>query len=74
MKRALTSLSISFGVVPDEIRLWKPETAPQAVHHHRLRRGLGLPQPDLVGHHPEADRQRGQRPLQTTAAGEFMVK
>ena len=31
MKRTLASGSISFGVVPDEIRLWKPETAPQAM-------------------------------------------
>ena len=29
---------------------------PLPVHHHRLRRGLGLPRPDLLGHHAENDR------------------
>jgi hypothetical protein len=31
MKRASLSRSMSFGVVPEEIRAWKPETAPQAM-------------------------------------------
>ena len=31
MKRAFASLSISLGVVPEEMRAWKPETAPQAM-------------------------------------------
>ena len=29
MKRALASVSISFGVVPEEISAWNPETAPR---------------------------------------------
>ena len=36
---------------------------PVPVHHHRLRRGLGLPCPDRVGHDAQADRQRGRCPL-----------
>jgi hypothetical protein len=31
MKRASRSLASSFGVVPDEIKAWKPEIAPQAI-------------------------------------------
>ena len=31
MKRALRSLSSSFGVVPDAISEWKPDTAPHAI-------------------------------------------
>ena len=31
MKRMCDSLSIIFGVVPDEISEWKPETAPHAI-------------------------------------------
>ena len=31
MKRACVSFSSIFGVVPEEISAWKPETAPQAM-------------------------------------------
>ena len=31
MERMWLSRSIILGVVPDEIRAWKPETAPQAM-------------------------------------------
>ncbi len=31
MKRAFLSLSISFGVVPDEMSAWNPDTAPHAI-------------------------------------------
>jgi len=31
MKRAWVSFSSILGVVPDEIRAWKPDTAPQAM-------------------------------------------
>ena len=31
MKRTWVSFSIIFGVVPEAIRLWKPESAPHAI-------------------------------------------
>ena len=31
MKRACCSFSIIFGVVPEAMRAWKPDTAPQAM-------------------------------------------
>ena len=31
MKRTCVSFSISFGVVPEAIREWKPESAPHAI-------------------------------------------
>ena len=35
---------------------------PVRVHHHRLRRAVGLPRPDRLGHHPEDDREGGAGP------------
>ena len=52
MKRAFASLSISFGVVPDEIRAWKPDTAPQAMVMNRN----GNSAPDQTGPVPSTNR------------------
>ena len=51
MKRTLASVSISFGVVPDEIRPWKPETAPQAMVMNRN----GKSAPDQTGPLPSTN-------------------
>ena len=34
------------------------QPVPVPVHHHRLRRGVGLPRADLLGHDAEDDRER----------------
>ena len=42
---------------------------PVPVHHHRLRRGVGLPCADLLGHDAEDDRERdAHAPSSATAA------
>ncbi|MNJ03288.1 hypothetical protein D3C73_1635500 [compost metagenome] len=48
MKRAWLSFSIIFGVVPEEISAWKPETAPQAMVMNRKGNRL----PDQTGPEP----------------------
>jgi hypothetical protein len=52
MKRAFTSLSMSLGVVPEEIRLWKPDTAPQAI----VMKRNGNSEPDQTGPVPSTKR------------------
>ena len=49
MKRASRSFASSFGVVPDEIRAWNPEIAPQAMV--TKRKGKSLPL--MIGPPPE---------------------
>ena len=39
------------------------QPVPVPVHHDRVRRGVGLPRADLVGHDAQADRQRSQHAL-----------
>ena len=56
MKRAFASLSISFGVVPEEIRAWKPDTAPQAMVMNRN----GNSAPDQTGPVPSTKRRHGR--------------
>ena len=38
--------------------VWVGQPVPVPVHHHRLRRGVGLPCADLLGHHAEDARER----------------
>jgi hypothetical protein len=51
MKRASASVAISFGVVPEEIRAWKPDTAPQAMVMNRN----GKSEPDQTGPVPSTN-------------------
>ena len=51
MKRTSRSFSISFGVVPEEIRAWKPETAPHAMVMNRN----GKSWPDQTGPVPSTN-------------------
>jgi hypothetical protein len=51
MKRASASLPIILGVVPDEIREWKPDIAPQAMV--MKRKGNRLP--DHTGPDPSVN-------------------
>ena len=52
MKRASASVAISLGVVPEAIRAWKPETAPQAMVMNRN----GNNAPDQTGPEPSMNR------------------
>ena len=52
MKRAWRSFSIIFGVVPDEISAWKPDTAPHAMVMNRN----GNSEPDQAGPVPSMKR------------------
>ena len=51
MKRACASFSSIFGVVPDEISAWKPDTAPQAMVMNRKGNRL----PDQTGPVPSTN-------------------
>ena len=52
MKRMCDSRSIIFGVVPDEISEWKPETDPQAI----VMKRNGNSAPENTGPVPSTNR------------------
>ena len=52
MKRICDSRSIIFGVVPEEMSEWKPETAPQAMVMNRN----GKSEPENTGPEPSMKR------------------
>ena len=77
----IVGLAIGIVVVPPDLQMpaltqlhrrHRPglvgRAVPVPVHHHRLRRGLGLPCADRLGHHAQADRHRGATPASSAMA------